>query len=204
MLTSNQIRAGLSTAEAERRLLQYGPNVVGKRQKLSAARLLLKQFESALIYLLLIAAALSFVLSDLYDGLVIVVILLINTGLGFLQEYKSGKAVEKLQGLLSRTVLVVRDGADALIDERDLVPGDLVILKEGDIAPGDLRLIESEHVAANESQLTGESAPVTKAVLPASTPVAPSRRGRAPGRSRLRATRPSSARLPISRPKPRR
>lgn len=164
MLTWNQVRAGLSTAEAERRLAHYGPNVVGQRQRLSTTHLLLKQFASALIYLLLIAAGLSFILRDYYDGLVILVILLLNTGLGFLQEYKSGKAVEKLQGLLSRSALVVRDGAETLIDERGLVPGDLVVLKEGDIAPADLRLTSSEHVTANESQLTGESAPVTKAV----------------------------------------
>jgi Mg2+-importing ATPase len=160
----NPTRTGLSTAEAERRLSQYGPNVFGKRPKLSAGRLLLKQFESALIYLLLIAAALSFILRDYYDGLVILVILLLNTGLGFLQEYKSGKAVEKLQGLLSRSALVIRDGTEALIDERCLVPGDLVVLKEGDIAPADLRLTESEHLSTDESQLTGESVPVNKAV----------------------------------------
>jgi Mg2+-importing ATPase len=160
----NHNQGGLTTTEAERRLAQYGANVMGKHQPLSTARLLLKQFQSALIYLLLIAAALSFVLRDVYDGLVIVVILLLNTGLGFLQEYKSGKAVEKLQGLLSRSALVMRDGVEALVDERILVPGDLVILKEGDIAPADLRLISAEHLTTDESQLTGESVPVNKAV----------------------------------------
>jgi Mg2+-importing ATPase len=164
MESVQQVRAGLTTAEAERRLAQYGQNILGKKQKRSAARLLLKQFQSALIYLLLIAAGLSFFLQDYYDGLVIVVILLLNTGLGFLQEYKSGKAVEKLQGLLSRKALVVRDGEQTLVDERNLVPGDAVVLKEGDIAPADLRLTISEHLSANESQLTGESAAVNKAV----------------------------------------
>ncbi len=159
----NQVVPGLTTVEAERRLAQYGRNILGKKQKLSAIRLLVKQFQSALIYLLLIAAALSFFLQDYYDGLVIVVILLLNTGLGFLQEYKSGKAVEKLQGLLSRSALVVRDGKQILVDERDLVPGDAVVLKEGDIAPADLRLSVSEHLSTNESQLTGESAAVAKA-----------------------------------------
>jgi Mg2+-importing ATPase len=164
MDTSKEMRAGLTTAEAERRLTQYGPNVFAKAHKLSAAKLLLKQFQSALIYLLLIAAGLSFFLRDYYDGMVILVILLLNTGLGFLQEYKSGKAVEKLQGLLSRSSLVIRDGAEGLVDERSLVPGDAVVLKEGDIAPADLRLTISEHLSANESQLTGESAAVDKAV----------------------------------------
>jgi Mg2+-importing ATPase len=159
-----EVREGLTTVEAERRLLQYGPNLVGKRHKLSATRLLLKQFQSALIYLLIIAAALSFFLRDYYDGAVILLILVLNTGLGFLQEYKSGKAVEKLQGLLSRTSLAVRDGRQSLVDERNLVPGDVVILKEGDIAPADLRLTQSEHISTDESQLTGESAAVAKAV----------------------------------------
>jgi P-type Mg2+ transporter len=153
---------GLTIEEAQNRLGQYGQNIFQSQAKKSTFELFLKQFKSSLIYLLLVAAGLSFLLRDFNDGGVIVAILLINTGLGFFQEYKSEKAIDKLQKLVDKEILVKRDGKDCLVSEKLLVPGDLVILREGDIVPADIRLISVDDFSVNESQLTGESVAVTK------------------------------------------
>ena len=154
--------SGLSTSEAKSRQEQYGFNILKDEAKHSAFKLLAKQFRSSLVYLLVIASALSFILKDINDGIVIVIILLINTGLSFYQEYKSEKAVEKLQKLVGKEVLTLRDDKQVLVDEQLLVPGDVVILREGDIVPADIRLISADDLTVNESQLTGESAAVAK------------------------------------------
>lgn len=153
---------GLSEAEATNRLQRYGQNILRNESKKSTFKLLIKQFKSSLIYLLIAASILSFALKDMNDGIVIAVILLINTGLGFFQEYKSEKAVEKLQKLIGKETLVVRDGKQIVVPERLLVPGDVVILRQGDLVPADIRLFVAEDLTVNESQLTGESAAVTK------------------------------------------
>lgn len=156
--------SGLSANEASRRLVQYGRNLLKSESKRSVLNLLGKQFKSSLVYLLLLASLLSFALRDVNDGIVITVILVINAGLGFYQEFKSEKAVEKLQKLVSKESLVVRDGVQTLVAESSIVPGDIVILREGDIVPADIRLLTVDDLTVNESQLTGESAPVVKKV----------------------------------------
>jgi Mg2+-importing ATPase len=105
---------------------------------------------------------LSFLLKDYSDGFIILAILVINTGLGFYQEFRSENAVAKLQKLVSKETLVKRDGKESLVDEQFIVPGDVVVLREGDIAPADIKLIRVEDLSVNESQLTGESVPVNK------------------------------------------
>ncbi len=157
---------GLSSIEAKSRLASIGPNVLHSESKLSAWSLLLKQFKSSLIYLLIVACILSVLLKDISDAGVIAAVLLINTGLGFFQEYKSEKAVTNLQKMVSRQVAVLRDAVQTLIDERLLVPGDIVILKEGDIVPADIQIIKSDDLAVDESVLTGESTDVTKTNKP--------------------------------------
>ena len=156
---------GLSTAEAQNRLLKYGQNILKNEAKKSPFGLLLKQFRSSLVYLLLVAAALAFLLRDFNDGAVIVVILLVNTGLGFFQESRSEKAVEKLQKLVGKDILATRDCKQTLVPEKLLVPGDVVVLRQGDIVPADIRLFEVDDLIVNESQLSGESAPVTKTTI---------------------------------------
>lgn len=156
--------SGLSSLEAKNRQELYGFNVLKNETKLSVIKLLAKQFKSSLVYLLVIASALSFILKDLNDGLVIAAILIINAGLGFYQEYKSEKAVEKLQKLVGKEVLTIRDAKQTLTAERLLVPGDVVILREGDIVPADIRLFSANDLAVNESQLTGESMAVNKSI----------------------------------------
>lgn len=153
---------GLTGAGAAKRLELHGPNTLKNERRHSALLLFLGQFKSSLIYLLIIASALSFALNDINDGIVIAVILAMNTGLGFYQASKSEKAVEKLQKLVSRQILVMRDGKEQLLPEKCLVPGDLVVLRAGDIAPADIRLFEVNDLTVNESQLTGEVVPIAK------------------------------------------
>jgi Mg2+-importing ATPase len=154
--------AGLSTNEAQKRLVKNGQNILKNETKNSFLKTLTNQFKSILVYLLVIADVLSFLLKDIHGGIVIFIILLINTTLGFIQETKSQKAIEKLQKLVSREILVKRDGRETLIAEKLLVVGDLVILREGDIVPADIRLFSVDSLMVNESQLTGESLPVEK------------------------------------------
>jgi Mg2+-importing ATPase len=153
---------GLSSVEASSRLIKYGPNVLKNEARRSGSKLLLKQFKSPLVYLLLIASGLAFALKDFNDGIVIAVILVINAGLGFYQEFKSEKAIDKLQKLVNKEILVIRNDKQILVPEKLLVPGDVVILREGDIVPADIRLFSVDDLTVNESQLTGESLPVTK------------------------------------------
>jgi len=155
-------RAGLSQSEAETRRATFGLNMLTKSRH-TALDILGRQLKSSLVYLLAFATIFSFVLRDLSDGSIIAVILVINASLGFLQEYRSERAVEKLSSFISKQVSVKRDGKTALLDEGLLVPGDILFLKEGDIIPADCKLLSAENLQVNEAQLTGESLPITKA-----------------------------------------
>ncbi len=154
---------GLDQADVAQRRQQDGPNAL-TTERTAALRVLARQFQSALIYFLVVAAVLAFATQDVSDGVIIAVILLINAGLGFSQEYRSERAVEKLSHLISAKILVTRAGAAALLAVADLVAGDVVTLKEGDVVPADVKLLTAEGVQVDESQLTGESVPVPKAV----------------------------------------
>lgn len=153
---------GLSSQDAQARLENNGPNILKKESKSRVSKLILKQFRSSLIYLLIAACVISFAIGDLNDGIVIAVILVINTSLGFFQGYRSGKAVEKLERLVDRDILVLREGKQQLISEKNIVVGDVVILREGDIVPADIRLTSVDDLSVDESQLTGESLAVSK------------------------------------------
>ncbi len=155
--------SGLSQAEAQARLTQFGRNELGRPQY-PALRILGRQFKSALVYVLIVAGILAFVIRDLPDGVIIVLILLINTLLGFVQEYRSERAIEELSKLITRRALVKRNGTPTLVDVAELVPGDIVMLEEGDIVPADVRLLAADYLQLDESLLTGESAAVGKDV----------------------------------------
>lgn len=163
--------SGLTSKQAENLLTEYGPNILGKKIA-NVPKVLAHQFQSSLIYLLIIAGLISYVIRDYTDGTVILVILLINTALGFFQEYKSEKIIEKLSHLLIRQIRVKRDNQNQLLDESLLVPGDLLTVLEGDIVPADFRLLTVSDLQVNESQLTGESVPVIKSVSGAPLPAA--------------------------------
>ena len=166
---------GLTREEVRERQARYGPNTLRKERQ-TALLILGRQFRSSLIYVLIVAAILAFASQDLSDGVIITTILLINAGLGFSQEYRSERVVEKLSRLISDTVQVRRDGVTTRVAVADLVPGDLTILKEGDVVPADITLLRADQVQVDESQLTGESVPVAKmagaATAGAATPTA--------------------------------
>ena len=148
--------AGLSSAEASRRLGIYGPNVLAAHG-VSAWSVLVRQLRSYLLLLLLVAAVVSAVVGDLTEALIIGGIMAMSIGLSFFNEYRSEKAVEELHSEIKHLAAVDRDGAPAEIAVTQLVPGDVVHLKVGDVIPADLRLLEVHELECDESVLTGES-----------------------------------------------
>ncbi len=165
-LKTDQAR-GLSSAEAERRLGEYGPNALAKIKKTPWYMVFLRQFTDVLIIILLVAAAISFVIGETADSVTILLIVVLNGILGFVQEWKAERAIEALEKMLSPRCRVVRDGREEEIDASLLVPGDIVVLEIGDNVPADIRLLEALNLKADESALTGESESVNKSTEPA-------------------------------------
>lgn len=156
--------SGLATGEAERRLAIYGPNRLSREEAKSALRILANQFKSIIVWLLVAAAATSFVLGDLAEGIAIVVVLLLNGAIGFFTELRATRSMEALMRLTEVRTRVRRNGKLREVDAHDLVPGDIVVLEAGDIVTADLRLVAASNLRCDESLLTGESVPVTKGV----------------------------------------
>ncbi len=157
---------GLRRTEVEARLARFGPNALQETGRVRWHTLLGRQFASTLIGILLVAAAISLAVGESGDAITILAIVVLNGGLGFIQEWRAEKASEALQRLLSPRCTVIRDGHDREIDSRDVVPGDIVRLETGDHVPADLRLIEAVNVKVDESALTGESDSVVKQAAP--------------------------------------
>ena len=148
---------GLSSAEANARLEKYGLNKLKERKKDSPLKLLLSQFLDVLIFMLIIAAIASWLIGNHLDAVVIVIVVIINSIIGFIQEYRAENAMEKLKSLVTTIAHVKRDGNNKRIPGEELTIGDIVILEEGDKVPADLILIESYDLRVDESSLTGES-----------------------------------------------
>lgn len=155
---------GLSSHEAEKRVHQYGLNELPTKTKINFLKILLRQFSSPLVVILIAALVISIIIGEKIDALVIGAIVLINSFLGFFQEERAEKALEALQKLASSKATVVRDGKEAVVDSKYLVPGDVIILKSGDKVPADARVIEVHDLETQEAALTGESQPVEKKV----------------------------------------
>lgn len=160
---STDIGRGLSAAEVEKRTVTFGKNAVPHNKK-SVGTILLRQFTSPFTYLLGIAAAVALATGEYIDAAMIVLFTLINTGLGFFQEYRAEQAVQVLLKYWEVKTHVLRDGAITLITASDLVPGDIVRLQAGDKIPADLRFITAKNITVDESILTGESIEVRKDV----------------------------------------
>ncbi|OAI04365.1 cation-transporting P-type ATPase [Methylomonas methanica] len=156
------IQQGLSETEAQRRLGQYGPNRLTPRRGKSPLRLLLEQFHQPLVYILLVAAAVTAFLQEWVDSSVIFGVVLVNAIIGFIQEANALKAIDALSRVLTITSTVLRDGQRRAISADELVPGDVVLLQSGDKVPADLRLLQIRELQIDESALTGESVPVEK------------------------------------------
>jgi len=153
---------GMNSSEAARRLVQYGPNELEEKQKKSVWYHFINQFKDFMIVILIMAAIISGVMGGLTDTVIILVIVLINATIGFVQEYKAEQAMEALQKMASLQAEVIRDGKSIKIISARLVPGDIVCLEAGNVVPADLRLIETYGLRIDESTLTGESVPVDK------------------------------------------
>ncbi len=153
---------GLDERAATERLAQHGENRLVSEPPISDAVLMLRQFQSPLILILVVATGVTLLLEEYADAAVIVAVLVLNTIIGFTQERRADRSVHALMSLASPVATVRRAGTRRRIDAVGLVPGDIVLLEAGDRVPADLRLIESSSVCADESLLTGESAPATK------------------------------------------
>ena len=154
--------SGIGETEAAGRLKEFGPNEIQAAKRISAWEILLEQFKNVLILILLGATALSLVLGHGIESVVIAVIVLFAVLLGFIQEYRAERAIEALRQMAAPTATVVRDGREVKVPAREVVPGDVVVLRTGDRVPADGRLIESINLQIEEAALTGESVPVEK------------------------------------------
>ncbi|MDI1276969.1 cation-transporting P-type ATPase [Methylobacter sp.] len=165
------IKQGLSETEAQQRLNQYGANRLTPRRGKSPLRLLLEQFHQPLIYILLVAGAVTAFLQEWVDSSVIFGVVLVNAIIGFIQEANALKAIDALSRVLSVSSTVLRDGQRRTLSANELTPGDVVFLQSGDKVPADLRLLQIRELQIDESALTGESVPVEKrlATLDATT-----------------------------------
>lgn len=160
-------RPGLSAGEAQKRLNQYGLNELREKTRIPLPLVYLRQFASPLIYILLIAAAISlFVIQKPTDAAVIFAVVFINSVIGFIQEYKAERAMEALKRLSVPMAKVLRQGVTEAIHAKHLVPGDIILLEAGDRIPADARLVEVVNLSIDESILTGESVPVEKLTAP--------------------------------------
>jgi Ca2+-transporting ATPase len=157
---------GLSPAEAARRLQRSGPNALPERRRRSGLAVFLDQFRSPLIYLLLLAAAIAAGLGERRDAAVILGVLLVNAAVGAFQEGRAQRSMEALRRLAGLQVRVRRAGQEEVLEARQLVPGDLLLLSAGDAVGADARILEASRLATLEAALTGESLPVPKQVAP--------------------------------------
>ncbi len=160
-LAQVNLREGLSEEQAARRLQQVGPNTIEGRE-ITRWRLVRRQLANALTILLVGAAVLSLALGDVADGIIILVLVLLNSLLGFWQEYRAASALEELRRLIQVQARVKRGGRERVVPAREIVPGDVVLAQAGDIVPADVRLVDAQSLAANEAALTGEAMPVSK------------------------------------------
>ena len=155
---------GLTTNEAKIRLKTYGENRLKPQKRSDAFSLLIGQFKSPIIIILLFATGLSLFLHNVVDASIILAIVIISGLLGFWQEHGASNAVEKLLAIVQIKVSVFRDGNKQEIPVEDVIPGDIVILSAGDIVPGDCQLVESKDLFVDEAMLTGETFPIEKTV----------------------------------------
>ena len=160
----NTSEKGLSQAEAEHRLQEYGPNAIEEAAKIHPLQILARQFKSPLVWILIVAMIISLVVKEYTDFYVILAIVILNAILGFIQEYKAEEAIAALKKMISLKAIVIRNGVQKEIDATELVPGDLLILETGEKIAADARLIEMINIETQEAALTGESVPVKKSI----------------------------------------
>ena len=165
---------GLTAAEAEKRLQEYGANVLKEKKKKTNLQRFLDQFKDVMILILVAAAIVSFVIAWIegdakafFEPCLILLIVILNAIMGVLQESKAERALDALKGLSAPHARVLRDGQEQIVDAASLVPGDIIRLEAGDFVPADARLLQSAGLKSEESALTGESVPAEKDALQA-------------------------------------
>ncbi|MFA6341145.1 MAG: HAD-IC family P-type ATPase, partial [Candidatus Paceibacterota bacterium] len=163
---STDIENGISEKEAEERTKTFGQNVIEKKQGASWFFILLNQFKSSLILILIFAGAITLFISHYRDAFFIFAAVIVNTILGFYQEYKAEKALSEIKTYLKQRARVIRDGIEREIDAAELVPGDIIRLSQGDRVPADGRLVFINDFQIDEAILTGEALPVSKSIDP--------------------------------------
>ncbi|MBL7698993.1 MAG: cation-translocating P-type ATPase [Chitinophagaceae bacterium] len=159
-------KSGLTSKAVESALNKYGPNELEETKKSPAWLQFLNQFKSFMIIVLIVAAIISGIVGDKTDTIIILVIVMLNAFIGFIQEYRAEKAMDALKKIATPSSIVTRDGKNITIHSSEIVPGDIVILEAGVIVPADIRLVESHALRIEESALTGESIAVDKDTKP--------------------------------------
>lgn len=162
LLGTNQ--NGLTASAAEANLMQTGPNELAEGKKKSAFGMLLAQFKDVMIIILMAAAIISGIIGDVTDTIVILIIVILNAIIGFIQEFRAEKAMQALKQMAITQARVIRDGVVIWLPATELVPGDVVLLEAGNSVPADLRIIESINLKIEEAALTGESYAIEKIV----------------------------------------
>lgn len=162
--TLESTESGLTAQEANRRLASYGPNVLQRQGGDGSLLLLWRQINNPLIWVLIGSAIIAIGLGKMTDGAVVLAVVVINTIIGFVQEYRAGKAIEALIDMVPENTTVVRDGKRDNLPVADLVAGDIVLLASGDKVPADVRLVTVRNLQIEEAALTGESVPTEKSL----------------------------------------
>ena len=162
----NTSEKGLTGEELQDRFARYGPNKLSAAEKISRLEITLHQFMSPLIYILLIAAVVTFFLREYIDTGVIMAVVVLNAVIGYFQEFKAEESIRALKKLVVPKARVLRDGKEKEINSEELVPGDVVLLSSGSKIPADIRLIDTIELRVDEALLTGESLPVEKKTAP--------------------------------------
>jgi len=165
--------SGLSTSSAHERLEQHGPNELAPPPKISPLSIFFRQFQNLLIFILIAATGISFILGEHLDAYVILVIILACAVLGFVQEYRAERAAAALQKMAAPEATVIREGREQVVPAREVVPGDVLVLHTGDRVAADGRLLEKVNLKADEALLTGESTAVSKNLAPCERPDTP-------------------------------
>ncbi len=167
------VESGLTPQEAAARLEEYGRNALTGAKRQTKLMRFLAQFKSFMIYILIAAAVVSMILGEIADGVIILVIVLLNAVMGYVQESKAEESLAALKKMSAPQAKVIRGGDIEVVPSETLVVGDLVVLDTGDLVPADLRLIEAQSLKIQEAALTGESVPVEKSTktLPANIPL---------------------------------
>lgn len=157
---------GLGSEQARHRLVEHGPNVIERVKAEGPLRILWRQIDNPLIWVLLASSGVAVALGKVTDGLVVLAVVVLNSLIGYVQEYRARRAIEALSSMVPEYATTMRDGAQRRIPLAEVVPGDLVLLAPGDKVPADLRLATVKHLRIDEAALTGESVPVEKTVEP--------------------------------------